>query len=339
MERIKKWVFPFIDISRPPLDFMGVCLATCGVVIALNAMGNSLPIVQCILGAIAVFITTGGMHTINDYFDRLRDHELWPDRPIPSGKLRPLHALAFALGLFTAGLTLILVLFNPVCFTVVLVTITLGVVYSRYLRDRVGYLSLAPIIGLFPVGGYAAFAGNEVFFSLAPWMLFFMVTLWQAGHILVYSPAHGVTMKERETKTVVPAFLVALSPRATAFLGAIFFGALLILSLCLYLVVPLSLAYLLVVVASGGAMIILSLKLAANPIREISIMTFQAASLYAIILFSAIALDIFFRFLFLSDFFSIFIGFFALLLIGFFAYTIIRGLIGSLKNLRTLRKK
>jgi len=296
----RKGLWPYVEITRPHLNFMGVCLATCGALTALYTTREPLPIVQCFFGTVSVFITTGGMHTLNDYFDRSRDLKIWPDRPIPSGRLRPRYALALALSLFAVGLTLVGILFNPTCFIILLITVTLGILYSKYSRDKLGYLSLAPIIGLFPVGGYAAFAGKGVFTNPVPWILYVMVMLWQAGHILVYSPAHGVRLKEEGIKTAVPAFIIVLSPRTTALLGAAFFSALLFLSLCFYFVAPLSLAYLIVALLSGSVMVSLSLKLAVNPTRENSIKAFNAASLYAMILFVAMALDVFFRFYFLD---------------------------------------
>jgi len=333
MDGVKKWIRPYIEVTRPPLNFMGVCLATSGAIIALRFTGKQIPIADSIIGAFAVFMTVGGMHTINDYFDRFRDREVWPNRPIPSGRLNPLHALALGLSLFAVGLSVVWITFNAVCFYILLTTVALGIAYSRYLRDKVGYLTLAPIIGLFPAGGYAAFAGERVFVSPVPWMLYFMVTLWQAGHILVYSPAHGV----KETKTVVSAFLVALSPQATAVLGTIFFSVLLILSLWLYLVVSLSLAYLAVASISGCFVILLSLKLAVNPTIERSLLAFNAASLHAIILFSTIAVDVFIRF-YLYDYFTILLGLFACALVGGSCVSIVRAIINIWKGARKRRE-
>jgi protoheme IX farnesyltransferase len=273
---------------------MGVCLATCGAILALHTKQMSLPLFQSIIGAVAVFITVGGMHTLNDFFDKIRDRNIWPNRPIPSGRLSPSYALILALCLLAAGLTLVWIYFNPICFTILLVAVILGATYSRYLRDKVGYLSLPLIVGLHPLGGYAAFAGDQAFTSLTPWVLYFMVTLWQAGHILVYSPAHGL---KNGCKTTVPSFVVSLSPKATAALGVLSFSLLLPLSLYLYLIAPLSILYFVIAVVSGCITLLASLKLMVNPTWKNSVIAFNIATLYSLILFSTIALDVFMRFL------------------------------------------
>jgi len=192
------------------------------------------------------------------------------------------------------GLSLVVVYFNIVCFTIFFVSIILGAIYSKYLRDKVGYLSLPPIVGLIPLGGYAAFAPYDLFSSYTPWALYLMATLWQAGHILIYSPAHGL---RHDAKTMVPAFIVSLGTRANAALIVLFFSALLALSLHFYLIAPLSILYLIIAVILGLTTLLVSLKTMINPTFKKSVIAFNVATLYAVIIFSTIALDIFLRFL------------------------------------------
>ena len=68
-----------------------------------------------------------------DYFDRELDAVAKPQRPVPSGRVKPWEALA---GMVTSVLLgmVIAVLLNPFNFVVVVVALVLGVSYSKYFK-------------------------------------------------------------------------------------------------------------------------------------------------------------------------------------------------------------
>ncbi|MEM3004250.1 MAG: UbiA family prenyltransferase [Candidatus Bathyarchaeia archaeon] len=275
---------------------MGAAMAGSGAALALmRTSSQEPPWLQVVLGVIAVFASVGAMHTFNDYVDRIRDETIWPRRPLPSGRVRPREALILATVSLGIGLAISLTVFNRTCFLVMMVTAALGLVYTKYLRDRVGYLSLPPIVGLIPIGGYAAFAPRTVFSDSLIWLIYLMTVFWQAGHILVYSPAHGLTLHGGVARTTVPAFVRRLTPAGTARLALVFFAALLGVNIYFSLAAPMSFVYLVITSAFGLFTVTSSLQLARKASETNSVMAFKVASTYAIILFLAITLELLVR--------------------------------------------
>jgi 4-hydroxybenzoate polyprenyltransferase/geranylgeranylglycerol-phosphate geranylgeranyltransferase len=70
-----------------------------------------------------------------DYFDRDLDTMAKPQRPLPSGRVKPREAFAGMVTCVLLGMV-IAVLLNPWNFFVVLAALTLGVSYSKYLKAR-----------------------------------------------------------------------------------------------------------------------------------------------------------------------------------------------------------
>jgi geranylgeranylglycerol-phosphate geranylgeranyltransferase len=92
---------PYIKILRP-----GNCMLACiGVIVgALIAKGNGVldigNIPSMALACAVVFLSTAGGNVLNDYTDRDVDKINHPERPIPSGKIRPESAKMYAVALF-----------------------------------------------------------------------------------------------------------------------------------------------------------------------------------------------------------------------------------------------
>ncbi|MEM4307843.1 MAG: UbiA family prenyltransferase [Thermoplasmata archaeon] len=96
---------PYFDIIRP-----GNCaLAAIGVVVGgviaagVNVLGIT-NLFQLIFAMLVVFLSTAGGNVLNDYTDREVDKINHPDRPIPSGKIKPRHAAIYASALFATAL-------------------------------------------------------------------------------------------------------------------------------------------------------------------------------------------------------------------------------------------
>jgi len=285
-----------LEMTRPALNFMGTTMAGSGAALALmRTSSQEPPWLHIALGVITVFASVGAMHTLNDYVDRIRDKTIWPSRPLPSGRVRPREALALATVSLGLGLSIALTAFNQTCFVIMLITAALGLVYTRYLRNRIGYLSLPPIVGLIPVGGYAAFAPGTVLSDPVIWLIYLTTVFWQSGHILVYSPAHGLTADGGVTRTAVPAFVKRLTPGGTAKLAFVFFVALLGVNTYFSLSTPMSFVYLTITSAFGLFTVISSLRLAKETSESNSVKAFKVASTYAIILFLAITLELLIR--------------------------------------------
>jgi protoheme IX farnesyltransferase len=104
-------------------------------------------------------------------------------RPLPSGRITPARAKAFALVLSVIGLAQLAYAVNLLAAAVAFVTLLTYTVFYTPLKKRT---SLATVVGgvpgaLPPMIGWAAVRGN---LSLEAWILFGIVFLWQMPHFL-----------------------------------------------------------------------------------------------------------------------------------------------------------
>jgi geranylgeranylglycerol-phosphate geranylgeranyltransferase len=93
----------FVGILRPVNSvMMGVGILV-GVIIA-GGFTTSIPLTPLLLAFVTGFTLTGSAMVINDYFDRDIDAVNEPNRPIPSGDVKPNEAVAYSLILSAIGL-------------------------------------------------------------------------------------------------------------------------------------------------------------------------------------------------------------------------------------------
>lgn len=113
---------PYLNICRPLTSLMiGLAVFTS----ALIGVGGSvnqytLPI---FLGFAVAFLFGVAGNAINDYFDYENDKINHPDRPIPSGKLKPRQALNFSMIFFAISFFLSLLLSSIVGYVALLVVV------------------------------------------------------------------------------------------------------------------------------------------------------------------------------------------------------------------------
>jgi geranylgeranylglycerol-phosphate geranylgeranyltransferase len=115
-----------------------------------------------------VFLVTAGGNTINDYFDTEIDRINRPDRPIPSGEVRPELAWNAAFVLFSAGV-LLSVFTNFLCLAIAVFNSMLLALYAYRLKRSIflGNLAVSYLSGsIFLFGG--AYLGLEGAFRVAP---------------------------------------------------------------------------------------------------------------------------------------------------------------------------
>lgn len=99
MERPSK----FIQLIRPiNCTMMGFAVIV-GALLAESEGFPSAPLRNLLLGFLTAFTLTGASMAINDYYDREIDAVNEPDRPIPSGVIKPGEALVFASILSVTG--------------------------------------------------------------------------------------------------------------------------------------------------------------------------------------------------------------------------------------------
>jgi geranylgeranylglycerol-phosphate geranylgeranyltransferase len=92
----------FIRLMRPiNCLMMGIAVIVGASIAGTNSLNSKWP--NLIYGFITGFMLTAASMTINDYYDRQIDSINEPNRPIPSGLIKPKEALSFALALTITG--------------------------------------------------------------------------------------------------------------------------------------------------------------------------------------------------------------------------------------------
>lgn len=115
----------YARILRPINCLMASAAAFTGYAIAIQKISLS---PEILLGMLVVFLVCGAGQAINDYFDRNIDEKLHPEKPIPSGKIKPRNALFFSLLLFAIAIILSALL--P--FQSMLITIIFSILLALY---------------------------------------------------------------------------------------------------------------------------------------------------------------------------------------------------------------
>jgi geranylgeranylglycerol-phosphate geranylgeranyltransferase len=96
-----------LALLRPANGAVAAVAVAAGAVVAHGAPLEALPSAigpQVLLGAAAAFSFIGAGNALNDYLDREIDRKGHPDRPIPSGRVRPATARGVSAGLFAVSL-------------------------------------------------------------------------------------------------------------------------------------------------------------------------------------------------------------------------------------------
>lgn len=135
-------------------------------------------------GVIAVWLIVAAMHTMNDIIDIERDKKKFPNRPLPSGLIPRWVAVIYAVVMAGIGIIMAYLVFNWLCAALALMVIVLGCIYTRYTRDKIGFLTLVWIPAFEPVGAWAAISPGTVLTPL-PWMLYTFLAIHQVAMMMV----------------------------------------------------------------------------------------------------------------------------------------------------------
>jgi len=276
----------FLALTRPIFFILTPINAASAAVLALKGYPS---LSQCLLGFVAVALASCAINVSNDYVDRERDKRIWPARPIPSGRVKPGEALLVVIASLIISLSIAWFFFNPPTFIILLLAIILGALYSAYLRDRVGYLALPPIVGLIYLGGWAAFSPETLLSSWLPWYLYLLGVVWQTAHIMIYYPMHIVPDAK-----VPPVLFFTPLPQSAVKIGVGFTCLALLLSAGLFFLTPLGALYLALVVAAGIYALINGLRLLRDSLnRNTGLKAFVSLSIFRLVISAAILITVF----------------------------------------------
>ncbi len=168
--------------------------------------------------------------------------------------MRRTEALAIALVCYGGALALAWLFFNEASkanFVILAIGCVAGWGYAAFTRDRIGYLSLPLLIGLFDLGGWAAFSPETLFTSATPWLLFALAVAWQGAHIMVLSAAFKGG-PSADAQTVMPALFYKPTVKGATALALGFSLLFWPAAIVLYFRTDLGLLYLLPTLAAAG---------------------------------------------------------------------------------------
>jgi len=167
-------------------------------------------LVTLLSGALAA----ASANTINCLYDRDIDYEMerTRHRPLPSGRIQPLHAALFAIALAAISFTLLTVFANLLSACLAMLGIvTYVVVYTHWLkRHSTQNIVIGGAAGAIPpLVGWAAVTGE---LSWAAWVFFAIVFLWTPPHFW----ALALMIREDYAKVGVPMLPVIVGEAPTA---------------------------------------------------------------------------------------------------------------------------
>jgi geranylgeranylglycerol-phosphate geranylgeranyltransferase len=259
MARLKERMKALILLLRPPYWLMTGGLSILTIIVLHRGIPDFGLLGWVILSAIC--ITSGGF-AFNDYIDQESDAIVKKNRPIPSQKLAPWHALLASAVLFAIGLLAALTI-NFLCFAIALLDTFLLAVYSLYVKKFAGFFGsflMGFLIGTSFVYGEAALSGviTATSFSLS-----FMSMGSVGGNIL-----RDVLSLEGDLKAGYATLAAKQGPKIATRIGAIFFLLNAIASPIPYLVGAVGYAYLIPIIIWDIILVISGVILLRKPAIE-----------------------------------------------------------------------
>lgn len=278
----------YIEVTKPKTVVLLVFTSASAMAIAVLSTKLFFP-VALIASLVAITASTAGCNTITCYIDRDIDAAMQrtKHRPIPSGRIAPAErALAWGLLLTSVGLALGLWI-NVVSFVILLLgTLDNVVVYSVLLKRR---NPLNIVLGGFSGGlpamfGWSAVTGTVNLLSI---LLAGLVVLWIPSHIWSLAllsrddyaragvPMLPVVIEEKSALRCIVATVVLMIPFSLGVYWQGGFGWIYATSALIF----------------GTAVLILNLRLFADPTRKNAHVAFKVSSPYLFFLFFTMVLD------------------------------------------------
>jgi protoheme IX farnesyltransferase len=173
----------YAELTKPRITFLIVLTAAAGYCLA--AQTGAFNYTVFIHSMVGIALLSSGIATLNQYMERHLDARMrrTATRPLPTGRLSPVEALIFGLGLTLAAEAYMALLVNPLTAALGLTVIGGYLLLYTPLKTRT---SLSTAVGAFPgamppLMGWTAATGEV---AIGAWALFAILFLWQFPHFL-----------------------------------------------------------------------------------------------------------------------------------------------------------
>jgi protoheme IX farnesyltransferase len=213
----------YYELAKPRVLAMVLIAALAGFYMASGAVFDAVVALKMLAG---VALAAGGTLALNQYVERDTDAIMHRtrERPVPSGRIRPVEALLFGAITTAAGIAYLWGAVNPLS---AIVTGVVTVLYLAAYTPMKRYSWLCHVIGavpgaLPPVIGWVAARGT---LAAEPFVLFGIMVLWQLPHSLSIARLYqqdyaraGLSLLPRDRAWGNPASVLMLIAAATLML-------------------------------------------------------------------------------------------------------------------------
>ena len=236
-------------------------------------------------------LAAAAAQTLNCIYDRDIDHTMLRTRarPIPSGRVQPLHALIFAFVLASLSLALFVFFVNTLSGFLAMTGIAFYMLIYTHLLKRHSIQNI--VIGgaagsIPPLVGWAAVTGD---LGWIPWILFAIIFLWTPPHFW----ALALMIKDDYAEVDIPMMPVVKGEKATS--EQIWLYTLIVVPVTFLLIYPLAacgVVYGVVALILGFVFLKKAWRLKQNPFdRDIARSLFKYSILYMMLLCTAMVID------------------------------------------------
>ncbi|MBI2351473.1 MAG: protoheme IX farnesyltransferase [Deltaproteobacteria bacterium] len=172
----------FLELTKPRVSLMVLVTMFVGFYLGSEHGAGYLRLIETLIGTA---LAAGGTLALNQFLERHADALMarTRHRPLPDGRMQPIEALLFGVGLAAAGLLILALTVNALS---ALVTASIVGSYLFIYTPLKQRSSLCGVVGavpgaLPPVIGWTAATGG---LSIEAWVLFAIMFLWQIPHTL-----------------------------------------------------------------------------------------------------------------------------------------------------------
>ncbi|MBD2484683.1 heme o synthase [Planktothrix sp. FACHB-1365] len=287
-DNVLQVVQSYYQLTKPRIILLLLITTAAGMWLAAKGEVDPLLLLVTLTGGA---LASGSANTINCLYDRDIDYIMertrW--RPLPSGRVKPVDALIFAIALAIASFTLLTVFANLLTALLALSGIVFYVlIYTHWLkRHSVQNIVIGGAAGAIPpLVGWAAVTGD---LSWSAWLLFTIIFLWTPPHFW----ALAMMIRDEYQEVGVPMLPVIEGDEITA--QQIWIYSLILVPSTLLLVYPLhtsGFVYAAIALILGGIFLQKAWQLLQSPSeRNTARSLFKYSILYLMLLCAGMVVD------------------------------------------------
>ncbi|MBN1479909.1 protoheme IX farnesyltransferase [candidate division KSB1 bacterium] len=179
---VKQKIYDYLALTKPKIMLLVIFSGITAAIMEGSLVHTPFAF---LLAIFALYLTGGSANAFNHYFERHKDAKMVrtrDKRPLPAGRLRPSHALCFALMIGTVGIAIFGFFYNWLSALLSFLTLFFyAIIYTLVLKPNTHHNTvIGGVAGaMAPVGIWAAASGS---FNITPWPLFLIIFFWSPAH-------------------------------------------------------------------------------------------------------------------------------------------------------------